>query len=148
MVIRRKEDTMSDQSVKKRPDPLPARLEDWKRNIKIDRTLNDYVEDVHRALLVNDEDGERYRSLLDAVYDEDAVEGSLSIDNALAAQMIRTYAMDQNTKHFLANKKIATISKSLNVVMRRYNASRSERRNMVGGVVVPGNASIPGNNGD
>jgi len=138
----------SGQIFKKRPDPLPARLEDWKRNIKVDRTLNDYVEDVHCALLASDDDGERYRNLLEAVYDEDAVEGSLSVDNALAAQMIRNYATDQNSKHFLAMKKIATISKSLGVVLRRYNASRSERRNMVGGTIVPGNAGVSGNNGD
>jgi hypothetical protein len=139
---------MSDQALKPRPNPLPARLEDWKRNIKIDRTLNDHVEDVHCALLTSDDDGERYRALLDAVYDEDAVEGSLSIDNALAAQMIRNYATDQNPKHLLAGKKIATISKSLGVVLRRYNASRAERRNTVGGVVVSGNAGVAGNNGD
>jgi len=139
---------MVEQALKPRPNPLPARLEDWKRNIKIDRTLNDFVEDVHCSLLASDDDGERYRALLDAVYDEDAVEGSLSIDNALAAQMIRNYATDQNPKHLLAGKKIATISKSLGVVLRRYNASRSERRNTVGGVVVPGHGGVPGNNGD
>ena len=139
---------MAEQLHKPRPDPLPARLEDWKRNIKIDRTLNDYVEDAHCALLTSDEDGERYRALLDAVYDEDAVEGSLSVDNALAAQMIRNHATDQNPKHLLASKKIATISKSLGVVLRRYNYSRAERRNTVGGTVVPGHGGVPGNNGD
>jgi hypothetical protein len=135
-------------AVLKRPTPLPARLEDWKRNIKIDRTLNDHVEDVHCALLSSEDDGDRYRALLDAVYDEDAVEGSLSVDNALAAQMIRNYAVDQNPKHPLAGKKIATISKALGVVLRRYSMSRSERRNMIGGVVVPGNGGVTGNNGD
>lgn len=139
---------MNDNTLKARPTPLPARLEEWKRNIKIDRTLNDHVEDVHCSLLVSDEDGERYRSLLDAVYDEDAVEGSLSVDQTLAAQMIRSYASDQNSKHVLAAKKIATIAKSLNVVLRRYNASRTERRNTVGGVVVPGFGGVAGNNGD
>lgn len=139
---------MSEQALKRRPDPLPARLEDWKRNIKIDRTLNDHVEDVHCALLASDEDGDRYRSLLDAVYDEDAVEGSLSVDTTLAAQMIRNYAMDQNPKHLLAGKKIATIGKALGVVLRRYNMSRTERRNMIGGIVVPGHGGVVGNNGD
>jgi len=139
---------MVEQALKPRPNPLPARLEDWKRNIKIDRTLNDYVEDVHCALLTSDDEGERYRALLDAVYDEDAVEGSLSVDNTLAAQMIRNHAADQNSKHMLAGKKIATISKSLGVVLRRYNASRAERRNTLGGVVVPGNGGVSGNNGD
>lgn len=139
---------MNDQSLKARPTPLPARLADWKRNIKIDRTLNDHVEDIHCMLLASDDEGERYRALLDAVYDEDAVEGSLAVDNTLAAQMIRNYATDQNPHNPLATKKIATISKALGVVLRRYNASRSERRNTVGGVVVPGNAGIPGNNGD
>ena len=34
------------------------------------------------------------------------------------------------------------------LVLRRYNASRSERRNTVGGVVVPGHGGVAGNNGD
>ena len=87
-------------------------------------------------MLVNDdEDGPTYRALLRAVYDEQAVEGSLAADNTFAAIMIREKAktIDGNE---LAGEKAATISKALGVVMRRYHSSRNERRNTLEGEIV------------
>jgi hypothetical protein len=90
------------------------------------------VEDIHLVLI----EEEPYRDLLEAVYDEDAVEGSCSIDNALAAELIRDRAKKMGYDE-LAKKKLATISKSLNVVTRRYKLSRKLRKNMVRGEIVP-----------
>ena len=118
------------------PPPLPAKIEDWQRFLKQERTINDYVEDVHRGLI----DGERsdlYRSFLSAVYDAQAVEGSLAADNIEAARMIREYARE-NQVTSLEKEKLAIIAISLGVVLRRYHASRKERRQMVAGEVVPG----------
>jgi hypothetical protein len=121
-----------DTSVKLRPVPLPATREEMlsRKSMKA-MTLNDYVDQIHVALFGVDDN---YTKLLDAVYDEDAVEGSLSIDNALAAEIIRTYAGKQNVP-YVAGKKLATIVKSLNVVLRRYHMSRKERAVTVGGQV-------------
>lgn len=120
------------------PPALPARIDDWKRFLKTDRTINDYVEDVHREL-IEGEHAEKYLLFLTAVYDEQAIEGSLSADNYQAAQMIRDHARDKEY-HGLANQKLATIVKALNVVLRRYHASRQERRQMVAGDIVPNGA--------
>jgi hypothetical protein len=117
---------------------VPARIEDWERKLKTGRTLNDLVEDIHR-ILVNE--SLRYRTLLDAVYDEDAVEGSLSADNILAAGEIREKAKTM-TGNEVAGKKLATIAKALNIVLRRYKQSRKERRNMVGGEIIPSDDNI------
>jgi hypothetical protein len=76
------------------------------------------------------------------VYDEQAVEGSLAADNVMAATMIREYAKKVDEDHALANEKLATISKALGVVLRRYEISRKERRNMIHG------ETVPGDNGD
>lgn len=113
------------------PPALPAKIEEWHRSLKQERTLNDLVEDSHR-ILVEDDD---YRAFLRAVYDEQAVEGSLSADNHMAAQRIRDKAKEIGSE--LSKEKLATISKALNVVMRRYRASRKERRNMIEGEVLP-----------
>ena len=103
----------------------------WVRKIKLHLTINDTVENIHVKLL-EDED---YLRLIEAVYDEQAVEGSLAADNTMAAQMIRAAAKKENSP--IQHEKLATISKALNIVMRRYGVSRKERRNMVGGQAVP-----------
>jgi hypothetical protein len=77
---------------------------------------------------------EQFQSYLDAVYDEQAVEGSLSIDNAKAAELLRDKAIKTGSR--VGQEKLATIVKSLNVVLRRYGFSRNERRNLVAGKVV------------
>ena len=111
---------------------LPSNIDDWVRHIKSERTLNDLVEDIHRVL-VNESD--EYRALLRATYDAHAVEGSLSADNVVACQMIRARAKELGSE--VETEKLAVINMALGVVLRRYRASRKQRRNMVGGEEVP-----------
>jgi hypothetical protein len=120
------------------PPALPTTLEDWISHLKDRPSINDLVEDIHKMLISGDT-GKLYISYLSAVYDEQAVEGSLAADNIEAARMIREKA---NTieDHLLQHEKLATISKSLGVVLRRYHFSRKERRQMVDGQVVPDNS--------
>ena len=119
------------------PPPLPATKKDLlaQRVGQMRRTLNDMVEEAHISLY----EDERYNSFLNAVYDEQAVEGSLSADNIMAATIIRDHAK-KNGGGQLVNEKLATISKALGVVMRRYEISRKERRDMIHGETVPGNS--------
>jgi len=119
--------------------PLPSSIDEWERVSKAERTLNDLVEEVHRVLVDDDKLGERYRSLLRAVYDAHAVEGSLAADNVLAAMMIRDKAAEMRSTE-IVSEKLAIISMSLNVVLRRYKSSRKERRQMLAGEVVPGDS--------
>lgn len=127
---------MSDNRSLKVAPPLPADIDDWTRHVKAERTLNDLVEDIHR-LLVEDE---QYRKLLRATYDAHAVEGSLSMDNALVAMMIRDKAKEIGSTE-VAEEKLAIINLALGVVLRRYKASRKQRRNMVAGEEVPNNGN-------
>lgn len=113
--------------------PLPATTEDLvSRKTMKPTSLNDFVDQYHVELWSEDD----YKQLLDATSDEDAVEGSCAIDNAKAAEMIRTRAARDGNK-YVAGKKLATIVKSLNVVLRRYHMTRKERAVMVGGVEYP-----------
>ena len=109
--------------------PLPEKIEDWVRHIKSDRTLNDMVEDIHRILTNEDA---KYRAYLRATYDAHAVEGSLAADNVLAAIMIRERASKIGSTE-VAEEKLAIINLALGVVLRRYHASRKQRRDTVGG---------------
>jgi hypothetical protein len=93
-----------------------------------ERTLNDHVDDIHRALWTNPQ----YRRALEAVHDEDAIEGSLAADNLVAATIIRDYARQNGHEH-VADKKLATIVKAMSVVLRRYGISRKERALTIGG---------------
>lgn len=118
-------------NLKPLPDQLPSKLEDWHRKLKAERTLNDQVEDIHR-MLCEEKD---YLAYLYAIYDEQAVEGSLSADNIMAATMIRDRSKKIDGSE-VASEKLATIAKALGVVLRRYGASRKERRQTVGGEIV------------
>jgi hypothetical protein len=117
--------------------PLPENIEDWVRKIKSERTLNDLVEDVHR-ILVNESD--EYRAYLRATYDKHAITGSLSFDNCKACEMIKAKAKEiGNTE--VADEFLAVINMALGVVLRRYNATRKQRRNTLAGREVPPNNS-------
>jgi len=124
---------MNEQHLRVRPTPLPAKSDNWQRKIKSVRTLNDYVEDVHLALW---DDSPEYRQFLEAVWDSDAIEGSLSIDNTMAAIMLRDKAKNIEGNP-VDKKKLDTIVKALGIVLRRYEFSRRERRHTVKGVTVP-----------
>jgi hypothetical protein len=110
--------------------PLPATTGDLHRKSLRTRTLNDFVEDVFLALF-DDPDFQKY---LDAVGNDDAVEGSVLADEFEAARMIRKHAPDSSP---LKQKKLETIRKALAVVMRRYEISRKERRQLLGGEIIP-----------
>jgi hypothetical protein len=118
----------------KLPPPVPESADAYlaRRKLKSGRTLNDYVEDIHLLLANN----EQYQAYTWAVYDEQAVEGSLSADNIKAAEMIRNLAREKKIPGPVAKEKLATIAKALNVVMRRSGDSRKQRRYMVGGEYV------------
>ena len=121
-------------SVKPLPPQLPASVVDLmaKRRNRDFRTLNDEVEAIYLYLYDNPE----FKAFLYAVYDEQAVEGSLAADNIECARMIRQTAKTRGNVE-VSRQKLATIVKALNVVLRRYNESRKERRDMIGGEIVP-----------
>ena len=121
------------------PLPLPTTQEQWLADRKVERTLNDLVEEVHKRLV----EDEQYIAFLFATWDEQAVEGSLAADNLMAASVIRDLARKEDIA-IVKDQKLATIAKSLNIVLRRYGKSRKERRNTVGGEIVPPEI----NNGD
>ena len=114
--------------------PLPVSKQDLlsMRKTMQERTLNDHVDDVHVQLW----EDPAYHKALEAVDDGDAVEGSLSADNFLAATLIREHARKTENPHIM-NKKLATIVKALNIVLRRYGIDRKTRAVSIGGVVVP-----------
>ena len=123
---------MNTKALRPLPAKVPEKIEDWQRKVKFERTLNDMVEQIHRRLV---DESDEYRAYLYACWDEQAVEGSCAADNIKAAEMIRNNA---NTEEVL-KQKLATLAKVLGVVLRRYGASRKERRNTIGGEVVDEN---------
>jgi hypothetical protein len=90
------------------PPALPSTFVDLMahRKWKFGVSLNDAVDEIHKALW----EEEDYQRLLYATYDEHAVE--------------------------VAKEKLATISKALGVVLRRYGLSRKERKMQVGDTTV------------
>lgn len=117
------------------PPALPDTVREFMAHRKSDskRTLNDQVEEIHLSLYETDD---KYTEFLYAVYDEQAVEGSLAADNIMAAEIIRKKA-NQLKNVEVSRQKLATIWKSLGVVLRRYGFSRKERRDTLHGEVVP-----------
>jgi hypothetical protein len=120
-------------NLKPKPTPLPTTIDEWERKVKDQPTLNDQVEALHRSFY---NESAEYRDFLEAVWDSDAREGSLAIDNTMAAQALRCKAQEVDNGGPIATKKLDTIVKALNVVLRRYEKDRKTRRNTVAGVRV------------
>lgn len=116
--------------------PLPTVPAEWVRKTDFNRTNNDRVEDLHLKLVNDPKKSQQYLDSLRAVTDTEAIEGSLAIDNADAARMIRDVA-SATGDHVIAKLKLKAIVIHLNVVLKRYGMSRAERRQMVDGQIVP-----------
>lgn len=93
--------------------------------------INDEIEKLHAILWNNDD----YYALLDAVSDADAMEGSTFCDDVCAAQMIKALAAESGNS-YIATKPLAAIVIALRVVLRRYELSRSQRREKLAGLHV------------
>ena len=126
---------MAESIERARPVPLPQKLEDYDKLRKKPRfvNLNDLVEEHHRALWDNDD---YYRRLHEAVWDTDAVEGDMDIDDMKAAEMVRNAARKRDPSGEIGKRNLATIVKCLRVIMRRYRSDRRSRRYSVGGETV------------
>jgi hypothetical protein len=118
--------TMTVNKIRPAAPELPATSEQWIRKTKAQRTLNDLVEDIHLMLAETDE----YKKYLKAIFAEQSSEGSLYADDLELARLIREKAIEIGSVE-LANEKKATIVKCLNIVLRRYELSRAERRDSV-----------------
>ena len=117
------------------PTPLPVTT-DWHHKARHEKTLNDMVDEALERLIKDPETGDKIRLYLEAVYDEQAIEGSLAADNLEIAHMVREDAK-ANGPAKLAKEKKATIVKAMNVCFKRWEGlSRNERRNTVAGQLV------------
>lgn len=122
---------MADSKLASLMPRVPATEYYARRTLKSKRSLNDLVEAVHLLILDDEEIAEEYLSFLDATYNSQAVEGSLTADDYCAARMLRDKArkVDNNVVGAL---KYETIKRVLNVVLRRYDDSRKQRRIKIG----------------
>lgn len=128
---------MANTSVLRQAAPLPATREELlsRKTMKV-ASLNDRVDFIHQDLW----DDPNYQRYLYACWDSQAVEGSLSADNLMAAMMIRDYAR-KNSDPLVADEKLAVINHSLNIVLNRYHIGRKERRVTVAGEAVTTNGT-------
>ena len=126
-------------NVQIKPAPLPATREDLlkRKTMAGGPNLNDDVDRIHLILWDNPD----YRRFHEAVFDEDAVEGSKTADNFEAARMVRAYAKEHEEFYYVGRKNLTTIVKSMKVVLRRYHMSREERAMTVAGEIVHGNGN-------
>lgn len=107
------------------PPPLPetrtALLAQYK--LKRKRSINDLVEEIIVKLWDNDADFMRY---IDAIYDSQAVEGSLVEDDTMAAQLIRNVAK-KDGNGAVADQNLHTIKLAMRVGLRRFDVDRPTR---------------------
>ena len=129
---------MENAALLKVPPPLPATrtalLAQYK--LKRRRSINDLVEEIVVKLWDNDE---KFMKFVDAIYNEQAVEGSLDEDDTMAALIIRDTA--QRDKHVeVAKQNIRTIKLAMRVALRRFGVSRPEREEQA---VLPSPEKLP-----
>jgi len=121
--------------------PVPRNDEDWRLKIKSRLTINDHIQIAHRELREDDE----YLRLVDAIYDSEAIEGSLTDDDVMAALKIRKwaeeYADSSPSAKEILKANTATIRRAHLIVLNRYGMGRKQRRKMVGGQPVDGDGN-------
>jgi ethanolamine utilization microcompartment shell protein EutS len=78
------------------------------------RTLADQLEEIHLILTPNED----YRRYLSTTSNKEAIEGSIFMDRAQAAQMIRDQALKMGNVE-LGTAKLKAIIRALGVVKRR-----------------------------
>jgi hypothetical protein len=118
---------MAEEATQLRPTapPLPATRADLLAGYKLKRkrSINDLVEEVIVRLWDQNEEFMKY---VDAIYDSDAIEGSLEEDDTMAAQIIRNVAKKENLTE-VAAKNLHTIKLAMRVGLRRFGVARPER---------------------
>jgi hypothetical protein len=90
--------------------------------LKRKRTINDLVEDI----VVKMWEEEEFQKLVSAIYDSDAVHGSMADDDVMAAVMIKQVAERDNHTE-VASKNLHTIKLAMRVVLRRFSQDRGGR---------------------
>lgn len=115
--------------------PLPSKAAEWVRKTQFNLTNNDRVERLHLSLLNDNKRSTPYLDCIRAVSDTEAQEGSLAIDNADAARMIRLMAQETGD-HVISKLKLHPIVIALNIVLKRYGMSRKERRQLIAGELI------------
>jgi hypothetical protein len=102
--------------------PVTRRDLEASRVLKARPTILDQVEPIVVALWEDD----NFKKLVDAIVDSDAVEGSLEIDDTMAAMTIRQYARDH---HIVAveNHNLHTLRHAFRLVCKRYGVGRKQR---------------------
>lgn len=78
-------------------------------------------------LALYDEPNERFLSLIDAMYPEQSVNGTIMDDSVLAAEMMLVKAKQMNLEYF-AKLPTRTVRRYLNAVMTDLNISRKQRK--------------------
>lgn len=108
--------------------PLPATRGDLlnQRKLKSKRTINDLVEDI----LVRLWDDESFMKLVEAIYDSQAIEGSMADDDVMAAIMIRDQARKDGYME-VAEQNVHTVKLAMRVGLKRYGIGRHERYEQV-----------------
>jgi hypothetical protein len=119
-----------------RPPDLPATAAAFAacRKSKAGRTFNDRIEDQILSL-INGGNVE-FLALLNAVQTVDAVEGSITADDFMAAKMIRDYASEHGDS-VVAEANLTRIVRAKGVALRRYGLDRTTRRKSVGSISTP-----------
>jgi hypothetical protein len=121
----REEVNMTEAALLKVAPPLPATRTDLLAQYKLKRrrSINDLVEEIVVKLWDKNENFMKY---VDAIYNEQAVEGSLDEDDTMAALIIRDVA--EKDKHVeVAKQNLRTIKLAMRVCLRRFGVSRPER---------------------
>lgn len=108
--------------------PVPRDVSGWEKSVPL-FNLNEAVRGVFWKILAGETDIERedFLKYLDGIYDSQTIEGTLALDNAEAARIIRNTAKKLGQSR-LGETKLDAVIKSLNHVLKRAGLARKDRR--------------------
>ena len=103
--------------------PVGLAALDAQRKVLTSQSINDRVEHIFRTLY---DTAPEFLALISAATNDEAVEGSVACDDFSAASQLRSLARKLGDT-VVSDASLAAVTKSLKVVLRRYNLSREGR---------------------
>ena len=119
---------MPDRPARPSVQSLPTDPVEWqKRNtLKRPKNLNDEIDAIVSNLMATDP---KFQKFLEPAYPEDSIHGDLFFDDIELARIVLAHAQKPETKNVMvANTKLKGIHRAVQVVLRRYEATRKQRR--------------------
>ena len=118
------------------PPALPTTAADFLTHRKSKAGLSNIDRAEALLLAIVNGGNDMFQKYIEAVYDQQSVEGSIKIDHTVASQIMRQHAIETGDTIFGALN-LKEVGHNLNAALKRFSLDRTTRRKSVGSISPP-----------